>query len=73
MISCRWTEIFVICYNHLRETYRKTKKAVAGLLGLLGSFLAGFTFFVRFLLLLSARSAAFRFPTVLKEKKFTHD
>ena len=48
------------------NTNRKTKKALGGLLGLLGSFKAFNSFFVGRLIPLSALMAAFRFPTFLK-------
>ena len=49
------------------DTYRKTKKALGGLLGLLGSFWANFPFLVALLLLLlSSLMGAFLLPTFLK-------
>jgi hypothetical protein len=61
--------------NHWRkgESYRKTKKGLGGLFGLLGSFLSDFAFLVNFTRLLSALSAAFRFPTFLKKRNNGHD
>lgn len=48
------------------EEYRNTKKALGGLLGLLGSFLAPFTFLAFSLLLFSGSTTAFLFPNFLK-------
>uniref|UniRef100_A0A2P2MC74 DNA-binding protein MNB1B n=1 Tax=Rhizophora mucronata TaxID=61149 RepID=A0A2P2MC74_RHIMU len=58
-----------VCLN----SSRKTKKALGGRFGLLGSFLALFSFLAFSLLLLSATATAFLFPILLKEKGIHFD
>ena len=66
-IFCESLETITKPLERSGETYRKTKKALGGRFGLSGSFLPNFAFLVHFERLLSALSAAFRFPTFLKK------
>jgi hypothetical protein len=69
--------LYIFCeslsYKLPERKKRKTKKGLGGLFGLLGSFLSDFAFLVNFTRLLSALSAAFRFPTFLKKRNNGHD